>query len=187
MNTRIQFTVAAFLIAVWAGAAYGTMNQISIVEFDEHADLSGWRIQNDVVMGGRSESRITQSDAGTAIFSGTVSLENNGGFASVRYSFPQLSIAGHTTAHLRLRGDGKRYIFQVEAGNRARHYYAAAFETTGEWETVVINLRDMEPMWRGSRLNRPNYSAESMAQLRFMIANDIQESFELEIESIWLE
>ena len=163
------------------------MNRISIVEFDEHAALSGWRIQNDVVMGGHSESRITRTDAGTALFSGTVSLENNGGFASVRYSFPKVSIAGQTTAHVRLRGDGKRYIFQVEAEERARHYYAAAFETTGEWETVVIDLHDMVPMWRGNRLNLPNYSAETLAQLRFMIANEVQESFELEIESIWLE
>ncbi len=42
-----------------------------------------WRIVNDGVMGGLSSSKATIKDD-KIIFSGNVSLENNGGFASLR-------------------------------------------------------------------------------------------------------
>jgi NADH dehydrogenase [ubiquinone] 1 alpha subcomplex assembly factor 1 len=42
-----------------------------------------WRIVNDGVMGGLSSSKAIVEDD-KIIFSGNVSLENNGGFASLR-------------------------------------------------------------------------------------------------------
>jgi hypothetical protein len=45
-----------------------------------------WQAVNDGVMGGVSDGRFKITDAGTLEFSGTLSLENNGGFASVRTS-----------------------------------------------------------------------------------------------------
>lgn len=42
-----------------------------------------WRIQDDVVMGGRSDSQLKMTADGHAHFSGHVSLENNGGFCSI--------------------------------------------------------------------------------------------------------
>jgi len=43
-----------------------------------------WQAVNDGVMGGVSQGRFRITDARTMEFSGNLSLENNGGFASVR-------------------------------------------------------------------------------------------------------
>lgn len=185
------YTYAALVVGVATVlvvlTAYGEMKRMIIFDFHDDADMSLWEIENDAVMGGRSESRLTLSDSGSALFSGTVSLENNGGFASMQYHFPAIEIAGHTTAHIQLRGDGKRYLLLVEAVENARHYYMAEFDTSGEWETVVIPLYEMVPMWRGDRLDLPGFSAHTLAQVRIMIANQKRESFALAIDSIWLE
>ncbi len=48
-------------------------------------NLSQWQVLNDVVMGGRSQANFGVNNQGFAEFSGHVSLENNGGFSSVKY------------------------------------------------------------------------------------------------------
>ena len=42
-----------------------------------------WSVVNDTVMGGRSSAQMSKAEEGW-VFEGRVSLENNGGFASVR-------------------------------------------------------------------------------------------------------
>ena len=63
----------------------------------------------------------------------------------------------------------------------------AEFPTTGHWEEIKIPLRTMYPVRRGDRLDLPDYSGETLSQVRFMIANGRAESFQLEIASIALE
>lgn len=71
-----------------------------------------WQIVNDDVMGGVSTSRFEVTN-GLAMFGGEVSLENNGGFASVRSSPARQNLAGLDAFVVRLRGDGRRYKFTV--------------------------------------------------------------------------
>jgi hypothetical protein len=124
---------------------------------------------------------------GHLIFHGDVSLENNGGFSSIQNNFDSLDVSGYQHAILRLKGDGKDYRFIVESDPNARHYYVAEFGTSGDWQEIKIPLRKMYPMRRGDRLDLPDYSAETLSQVRFMIANGRAESFRLEIASIRLE
>jgi NADH dehydrogenase [ubiquinone] 1 alpha subcomplex assembly factor 1 len=83
-----------------------------------------WKIVNDDVMGGVSKSRFQVLKAGGAVFSGVVSLENNGGFASVRSSPVQGNLSGTDAFLVRVRGDGRRYKFSVrtESNFNAPHY-----------------------------------------------------------------
>jgi hypothetical protein len=124
---------------------------------------------------------------GHLIFHGDVSLENNGGFSSIQNNFDPLDVSGYQHAILRLKGDGKDYRFIVESAPNARHYYVAEFGTSGDWQEIKIPLRTMYPMRRGDRLDLPDYPAETLSQVRFMIANGRAESFRLEIASIRLE
>lgn len=73
---------------------------------------------NDPVMGGRSTSTVTFGDGGLE-FSGDISLENNGGFASARGPIdPELGrrATGATSLRVRALGDGKTYVLKVETG-----------------------------------------------------------------------
>ena len=55
----------------------------TLFDFSTATNAPAWQVVNDDVMGGVSTSRFSVTN-GVAVFRGEVSLENNGGFASVR-------------------------------------------------------------------------------------------------------
>ena len=123
-----------------------------IFNFDTDSNLSNWYVVDDGVMGGRSQGNFFLNDEGHGIFQGNVSLENNGGFSSVRYRFAPKAVEGYTTCVIRLKGDGKRYQFRLKSEVYDRHSYISYFETTGEWQSIEIPLAEMYPTFRGRRL-----------------------------------
>ena len=56
----------------------------TLFDFSKPDAAQAWQPVNDGVMGGVSDGRFKITDQGTMEFFGTLSLENNGGFASVR-------------------------------------------------------------------------------------------------------
>jgi NADH dehydrogenase [ubiquinone] 1 alpha subcomplex assembly factor 1 len=160
---------------------------LAIFDFSKDSKTGAWKVEDDVVMGGRSKGSFSINQEGNAVFSGTVSLENNGGFSSVQYYFDPIDVTQYRTAVIRLKGDGKRYQFIVESGKNDRHYYVYEFQTGNDWQTVVVPLAEMYPVYRGERLDIPKYPGQTMSQVRFLIANEKPESFSLEIDKIWLE
>ena len=162
-------------------------DEMMVFDFSVDADHSGWEVEDDIVMGGRSKGAFSINDEGNGVFSGVVSLENNGGFSSVQHYFAPINVSPYHTAFIRLKGDGKRYQFLVEADRDGRHYYVYEFQTTRAWQTVEVPLAKMYPVYRGERLGIPNYPGQTMAQVRFLIANGKSESFHLEIDKIWLQ
>ena len=164
-----------------------TMSKLLLFDFSATSNWSAWEVENDVVMGGNSTARLERSEAGNAIFTGHVSLENNGGFASVQYHFPSKNIKGYKKALILLKGDGKSYQFRMKANLQDRASYIYTFKTTGEWQTIEVPLKEMEPVFRGRKLDLPNFSAESIQEVRFLIGNKKAEDFRLEIDKIELE
>ena len=158
-----------------------------LFDFADPAAMRGWQVEDDVVMGGVSRGKLTRDDARPPVFRGEVSLENDGGFSSIQNNFDPIDVSKYQHAVIRLKGDGKDYRFLVESDPKARHYYVAEFTTKGDWQEIKIPLRKMYPVRRGDRLDIPDYPAETMSQVRFMIANGRAESFQLEIASISLE
>ncbi len=189
-NVKIYVGALSLVLAVGMLAARATENspsRLMIYQFSQAKEHGGWEVEDDVVMGGVSSGKLEIRDEGIAVFSGDVSLDNNGGFSSIQYFFDPLDITGYQTACLRVKGDGKTYQFIVEAQPRARHYYSRSFDTGTEWETIRIPLNELVPYRRGDRMNLPNFPAETLAQVRFLIGNAKAEAFQLEIDSIWLE
>jgi len=158
-----------------------------IFDFNKESDISDWKVVNDAVMGGRSSSKFYLNEEGNGVFIGTVSLENNGGFSSLRHRFNQKKIAGYRKISIRLKGDGKRYQFRAKTNKEDQQAYISYFETTGEWQTVEIMLSALEPTFRGRKLNMPNFPAEELEEVGFMIGNKLNENFELVINNIVLE
>ncbi len=156
-------------------------------DFGKTASREGWVVEDDAVMGGESKGKFALDPRGHAVFSGRVSLDNNGGFSSVQKFFEPMDVSGFRTVVIRLKGDGKDYRFLVEAEKNARHYYAAEFATTGEWQDVRIPLGELRPYRRGDLLDLPNFPGRTMAQVRFLIGNGRAEDFRLEIAEIRLE
>ena len=85
------------------------MSQMMIFDFDKNSKTRDWRIVDDVVMGGVSKSNITINKGGNGVFSGHVSLDNNGGFSSVRHQFSSLNVSGYNKFIIRIKGDGNSF------------------------------------------------------------------------------
>lgn len=147
-----------------------------------------WSVQDDVVMGGCSTSGLEMTPDGKARFSGHISLENNGGFCSIHQkteTSPYI-IHGKGEAFLiRLKADGKDYSFRIRTPN-GRHSYAFTFGTKadGSWETILIPFDLMEARFRGTSVDVPNYRGEDIVEMRILIGNGRQETFEIFLESI---
>ena len=178
--------IACLLIVDQSQAAPDQPGKV-LFDFADPAAMRGWQIEDDGVMGGVSKETFTRDPEGHTVFSGRVSLENNGGFSSVQCYFDPIDVSSYRTAVIRVKGDSKNYRFIVESEKDARHYYVANFETTGEWQEIQIPLREMYPVRRGDRLDLPDYPGRTMAQVRFMIANGRAENFRLQIASVRLE
>jgi hypothetical protein len=159
----------------------------NIFDFNSKADSNNWYVINDGVMGGLSSSSLEINEKGKALFKGHVTTENNGGFASVRYTFTKKEVSKFTHIVLRIKGDGKDYQFRIKEEHEQRHSYIAPFSTSGKWEVLKISLAKFYPSFRGHTLDIPNFTGKSMEEIAFLIANKTKESFQLEIESISLE
>jgi len=159
---------------------------MTLFDFNHNSDLSNWTVVDDVVMGGRSNGGLRVDEEGHGIFSGYVSLENYGGFSSVRYNCDRQKIDTYNKAVIRLRGDGKAYQFRCKTNRYDRHSYIYDFQTSGDWETIEIPLHEMQPRYRCMRLNMPDYPAEYVEEISFLIGNKKNEEFSLQIDFIEL-
>lgn len=114
----------------------------------------GWRSIDDVVMGGVSRSRFERAEPGLGVFTGEVSLEHGGGFASVRSPDALDGLAGFDGVELELRGDGRRYKLNVRLGRDLDGVvWQRAFPTSpGTWARVRIGFDALEPTFRGRRV-----------------------------------
>ena len=162
------------------------VSSMVLFDFNSNSDLTNWTIVDDVVMGGQSNGQFEINQDGQGVFSGMVSLENNGGFSSVRYDCGQLNIEDYSKVVIRLKGDGKSYQFRTKTDNKDQHSYIFTFETSLDWEIIEIPLSEMEPRFRGRKLNMPNYPAEILEEIAILIGNKKNESFRLEIDFIEL-
>jgi NADH dehydrogenase [ubiquinone] 1 alpha subcomplex assembly factor 1 len=161
------------------------MISIMLYDFSQNSLKSDWQIVDDVVMGGRSEGKFSINEAGNGIFQGKVSLENNGGFSSLRHSL-NAKVGNNTKVRITLKGDGKGYQFRIKSSPYDRHSYISEFQTTGDWQEVVIPLSDMYPAFRGRKLEIPNFNSDQIHELAFLIGNKEAENFRLEISKIEL-
>jgi len=147
-----------------------------------------WSVEDDVVMGGRSDSQLKLTAENHAHFSGSVSLENNGGFCSIHQTVeknPYVIAEKSMSFVLRLKGDGKAYNFRVRTPN-GRHSYGFTFPTKrgGKWETITIPFDKMEAQYHGEKVKVPNYAGEDIVEMQLLIGNKKAETFEIFIASI---
>lgn len=162
-------------------------NMEKIYTFSTTTNIKEWRIVNDGVMGGLSKSSLVLTDAGFGQFSGHVSLANNGGFASIQLDTTIQLAEEMKFIVLRLKGDGKRYEFRLKGDISQSESYVHQFSTSGEWETIKLEISAFYPQFRGRTLNIPNFNYNSIEQFGFLIANKQEEDFEILIFWIGLE
>jgi hypothetical protein len=133
-----------------------------------------WGAVDDNVMGGVSDSRITLVPEG-ADFIGNVSVQNSGGFASVRTrNFdPAIDLSGYQGIELQIRGDGQRYKFLMRSDiGWDSVAFAQSFDTVADrWITVKIPFDQMVPVFRAKTLkDGTKINLNSVRSLQLMLS-----------------
>jgi NADH dehydrogenase [ubiquinone] 1 alpha subcomplex assembly factor 1 len=158
-----------------------------IYSFEKADEIESWRIINDGVMGGLSQSNIISSDFGTAIFKGTVSLENYGGFASTRTVPVSYDLGEYEGIRIRVKGDGKKYQFRLRTDDSFDGIsYRYEFTTeAGTWTIIDIPFNECKPVFRGRILKDVEaIIPEEIKQLGFLISDKQSGEFQIEIDWI---
>ena len=158
-----------------------------LYDFADQSDVSDWSNQNDAVMGGVSDSATTWLD-GHMVFSGNLSLDNNGGFTStfgpINDQLPTL-MSGAKAIVVTARGDGKTYLMQIRNYDNTR--YIQRFTTVADVEQdYVLPLTDFESVdWRLSVIpNAAPIDTTTIGQIGFYLLDKQVGPFELAISSI---
>jgi len=161
-----------------------TATENIVFDFRTADQAAGWQIVNDGVMGGVSTSQFQVLNRGGAIFSGLVSLENSGGFASVRSLPARHDLTGCDAFLLRVCGDGRCYKFTMRTEPRFdAPLYQCAWETKrGEWEEHRLPFTSFVPTFRGRVLaDVPQINPANICSVGLLIADQQAGAFRLEI------
>ena len=158
---------------------------IDIVNPGNNIGLENWNIVNDDVMGGISKSYLSLNDENNLIFSGNVSLRNNGGFASTRMGLDRESLNGIRSFKIKFRGDGNIYKLRVRQNNRRAAYSSNFKSVKDKWLEVNIPIDDFTPSWRGySYSSYPAIETEKISSIGIQISDKQKGEFKLEIKYI---
>jgi len=156
-------------------------------DFTTQSVAANWSVQNDTVMGGVSESSSTWVDK-QLVFSGNLSLENNGGFVScfgpVDEKLPNL-MNGSTAIRIRATGDGKTYLFQLR-GNDGTNYVQRFTSTKEKDQVYVLPLSDFTAVdWRLEEIaDAPAIETSNIYQMGIYLVDKQTGPFRIAITSI---
>lgn len=168
-----------------------------LLTFTTPATARDWKTVDDVVMGGRSHSRIHWLDEpvaggedrrGLLRFEGRISLENNGGFCSTRLASTDRGVSGVEQLHLLVRGDGRRYKCTVRTADTPRKTsWRLPFETQpGRWSEVVLPLSRFELWRRGTHLSdTAELDPAAMTSLGLLVSDGQEGDFRIDLGRIW--
>jgi monofunctional biosynthetic peptidoglycan transglycosylase len=144
-----------------------------------------WQAVNDGVMGGVSEGRFKMTADKTLEFFGRLSLENNGGFASVRTKPTDLEINAGDTIVVRVKGDGREYVLNLYTKSRRMAFsYRAPLPTMkDEWTEVSVPLEEFIPTAFGNRVQGMGpVEPGQINSLGFMLSDKKPGPFKLEVD-----
>jgi monofunctional biosynthetic peptidoglycan transglycosylase len=176
--------VLSALIALMGVPSMAQAPQAPLFAFTSSDSAATWQAVNDGVMGGVSDGRFRITQRQTLEFYGTLSLENNGGFASVRSRPRTLGLQTGDTLVARVRGDGREYQLNLYTSERMRAFsYRAPLKTrAGEWIEVAIALDRFEATSFGRVLRGAGpVDPRSVTSIGFLLAEKTPGPFALEV------
>lgn len=159
-----------------------------LFDFRDPGAVTEWHAIDDHVMGGISSSRLRHDPAGHAVFEGTVSLERNGGFASIRSTPADRAKPGAQTCFIEARSAGKRFKLNLLTDDTFDSInYQASFAPETTWQTLHIPLSTFRATFRGREVSgAPALDPARIRQVGLMIAERQAGAFALEVRRIGL-
>ena len=149
-----------------------------------------WQAVNDGVMGGVSEGKFKITDKKTLEFFGTLSLANNGGFASVRTKGKKLGLEKGDTLVVKVRGDGREYELNLYVPTiQIAYSYRTVFQTEkDEWVEIKLPLDKFYATSFGQVVkNAGQVNPATVNGIGFVLSDKKAGPFKMEIEWVKVE
>lgn len=147
-------------------------------------DAASWSVENDGVMGGRSQGVVEVAD-GTLVFTGEV-VTAGGGFTSVR-AMREVDLAGYDGIALRVRGGGRTFELDVDDGTRSRGREVnrrGPVPTGDAWATVRVPFAALEESAHGESVRVDPLDRSAVQSIGIYIIDGKDGPFRLEVDWI---
>lgn len=156
-----------------------------IVNFTAAEAVEPWQSVDDRVMGGVSQSTLIWKEQ-YASFRGTLSSENNGGFASVRAFLNTRLPDSFDHLWIESKGDERRYSLLLRTNKTPSGIsYQTDFLSTKEFTRIELPMSDFVAQFRGRIvLDAPELSAGDIIQMGIIVSSAQYGNFQLDIKSI---
>lgn len=161
-------------------------NTLILYDFNTESQANDWLVVDDVVMVGRSDGNFYIDENGHGVFEGTTSLENDGGFSSIKHDCRTIEVKGYSKIRLRVKGDGNTYQLRLKSKRTDKHSYRAYFNSSNSWGTIDIPIKALLPVFRGKELDMPNFPNQTIEEISILISNNESQTFKLLIDKIEL-
>ena len=158
-----------------------------LFNFDSPAIEKTWVTVNDNVMGGVSDGNFKITKEKALFFYGNLSLENNGGFASVRSIPTKLALKKNDSISFQAKGDGREYTINLYTNKRLTAFsYRQAFQTKkGEWLDLSFPLSKFVATSFGRNIpNSPPVNSEEIESIGFMLGDKKSGTFEITFKNL---
>lgn len=177
-----------FIPSVLAVGAFSTFVHAQSPNLEFDSGVKGWRTVLDGVMGGLSTGRVSAQEGGILRFQGELSLENNGGFSQMQTSVPEGFFEGRDGLEIRVKGDGRRYQFDVRCSNvrLMAGSYQYEFDTkAGEWMTVEMPFEVFKLYNFGRKVgNAPELRPEKIESVGITLADKKAGEFVIDVDHV---
>jgi len=161
-------------------------NEQTIFDFQNDRSTEPWDNIDDVVMGGLSSSKMAIEN-NMAVFEGNVSLENRGGFASVRSQPQDHYLADYDGIAIEVRSDNRQYSLRIRTTQQFDDVgYMAPLKTEGgKWVVTKVPFCMFRAVYHGREVpDHPELDPGKIKMFGLLISNKQEGPFRLEMH--WL-
>lgn len=156
--------------------------------FYEPAHFTQIRLIHDTVMGGRSAGSIgVANNPPGLLFTGNLSLANNGGFASAEFSLAKpLGTSAFDSVYLHALADGRKYQLRLKTPFIPNGVaYVAEIDTDTTAQHYFVPLTAFRGQFRGQVLrNMPRLNLADVSHISIMLADKQAGEFSIVLYSI---
>lgn len=179
--------IASFSISSLLVAALFLITTSPMYDFGKKTGGKDWYTLNDDVMGGRSEAKL-KIKREYLTFEGQISLENNGGFASIRSPYGEFDLSEYKSVHVRYKSYENDFAFVLE---NKEVYYEPTYKhhlpaSNGEWTVAILHLDEFEGYRLGKKIGEKLTAEIQSNMIRMGIITDTkkEDKFKIAIDYI---
>ena len=187
MKSTMKASTIILIFLLWGFNIMAEDKDRLVFNFNTPESGKIWVSVNDNVMGGISEGKLKITQDKTLFFYGSLSLANNGGFASIRCLPAQLGLKKNDSIYFQAKGDGREYTMNLYTNKRLTAFsYRQSFQTkNNEWVEISLPLEKFIATSFGKVIPKAELiNPTDIESLGFMLGDKKPGTFQVEFKEI---